>query len=109
MVLQSVISSIENYSVSEEVHKQRTSDIRLVSLMLYEDPKTLGEIDFNSFTYEELKSAFDDIIEYESDEHESDETTLLNIGNAVLEINRLAHFVKSVQSIEPIGKKRRFF
>lgn len=108
-MLQRLITTIDDLSVNEEAHKQRTSDLRLISLLVYEEPRTVGDIDLNSFTFEELKSAFEEIREYESDEHESDYETLFNIGNGLLEINRLAHISKVIKAITPIKKKRRFF
>ena len=107
--LQRFVSSIGESSVPEDIHAQNTRKIRLISLMLY-DKEKVGEVDFDSFTLDDLVLAREEIIDYNSDEFDEGQVDFFpNAENGLYHVNRLAHIFKKVKSIQSIRKKRRFF
>jgi len=101
---------VANQTMSGDYGHSFRQRMYLIELMLYRDAEKLGDIDFTSFTVGELKDALDDIMNYESDEiHDYEASETINVGNPLLEINRLAGIWQEVSNIKPIRKKRRKF
>ncbi|MGY3716099.1 hypothetical protein ACWE42_11305 [Sutcliffiella cohnii] len=86
--------------------------IYLIDLMLYSEAQTLKDVDFSSFTLDELKNAMDDILDYHPDEtldsyYDKEDR---NMDNPIYEINALQGMIRDISKLKPLRRKnRRFF
>lgn len=78
----------------------------VLEIVCYSPITHFGEIDFDSFTFESAKRAFDELLEYYPDDFGDDENE--NKGNLLLELNRIAHLRNLVGTLKS-SHKRRFF
>ena len=109
-IVQKFDEQIANQVMSENYGHSFKQRMYLIELMLYGDAEKLGDVDFTSFTVGELKDTLDDIMSYESDEIHGYETSeTINVGNPLLEINRLAGIQNDILKIKPLRMKRRRF
>jgi hypothetical protein len=101
----------EQIATTTDQGAQYSQRMYLIELMLFGNAEKIGDVDFSTFTFSDLKDTIDDILEYESDETADPiYGEGANIGNPIYEINSLAGLSKEILAIEPQRKKiRRFF
>lgn len=104
--LNAFMELVEVRAVPEEYFLDREKAMEAILIVEYSAKRTCGEIDFSSFTRKQIDIAMNEVMGYCADEAGGEEE---NQENLLTEINRIAHFGKVLNKVEPIKAKRKFF
>jgi hypothetical protein len=105
--------SLEGYGLRDDKAKSLESLLSIIELVCYSDITKVGEVDFKSLNLGVLKQAFEELMEYQSEENGEDDCDLYNEGQTIVEINRLAGMFNHINDLRPVyvykKQQRRFF
>jgi hypothetical protein len=103
---------LERRALTDDQSKRREARLGVIELIFYSGKTKVQDVDFQSFDLETLKETFEELHEYQSDEHGEDDTDLSNEGQTIVEINRIAGMDLHFDNYQPksvLKKTRRFF
>ncbi|RUS44917.1 hypothetical protein [Cohnella sp. AR92] len=105
---QSLASRVLDNAEAEQKEKM----LEIIDLVCYSDKTLVGDINLKELDREILEAAFEELQEYQSDEHGEEDTDLVNEGQTIVEINRIAGMDIHFEHFKPKHvqrKTRRFF
>lgn len=96
-------------SDEQERFTEKERQLHVIDLICYSTNYQITNVDMNLFTQEDVQTAINELMYYESDEVAEEEYENSNDTNLLTEINKLAGIINLINSLKSSKSRRKKF